>query len=136
MTGKINVLIIDDEENFGKLVKLNLEKTGKFSVLTAVDGRTGIGLARRNKPDVILLDVMMPEMSGSEVAERLNDHELTSSIPIIFLTALVKQDEVEERGGYIKDHRFLAKPISSDSLVRSIESVLSIKRDRLRLEGN
>lgn len=133
--GKIRVLIIDDEEHFTRMVKLNLEKTGRFDVLTAKDGKTGIELARRNRPDIILLDVMMPEMSGSEVAERLSDNAATSTIPIIFLTALVKQEEVEERGGYIQEHRFLAKPVSSQNLIESIDSVIGTGRDRLRLEG-
>jgi CheY-like chemotaxis protein len=124
MIGKTNVLIIDDEERFGRIVKLNLEKTGRFTVQTATEGKTGIGLARRNRPDIILLDIMMPEMSGSEVAEALEDDPVTRSIPVIFLTALIKQEELEERGGYIKGHHFLAKPISSRDLIQSIESIV------------
>ena len=68
---KSKILIIDDEENLCFLVKMNLEATGRYEVLTATDPREGLKLAKANIPDLILLDLMMPHMEGSEVAERL-----------------------------------------------------------------
>ncbi len=121
------VLIVDDEPDVCRIVKLNLENTQRFKVLTATDGRIGIGLARSNIPDLILLDIMMPEMDGSQVAEDLSEHESTKRIPIVFLTALVRKDEVDQHGGYIHNHPFLAKPVGLPELIHCIDSVLGVE---------
>jgi DNA-binding response OmpR family regulator len=68
---KKRILIIDDEENFCKLVKMNLELDVDFTVETATEGKKGIELAKKFKPDIIILDIMMPKMSGFEVLEKI-----------------------------------------------------------------
>src|SRR5207237_5886182 len=80
------VLVIDDEAPIRLLCRVNLEAEG-MDVLEAEDGPSGIEKARDEQPDVILLDVMMPQLDGWQVAERLLDEERTRDIPIIFLTA-------------------------------------------------
>ncbi|MDD5613885.1 MAG: response regulator, partial [Candidatus Omnitrophica bacterium] len=84
------VLLIDDEEDFCHFVKLNLEDTGKFEVFTSGNGSEGIEIAKNEKPDIILLDLLMPVMDGSEVAEHLLRNEPTRKIPIVFVTALIR----------------------------------------------
>lgn len=120
----IKVLLVDDEPDFCELVKTNLEETGEFEVLTATNGDDGIRLARKELPHVILLDIVMPGMDGSQVAAKLQEDPLTSSIPIIFLTAIVTQDEVGKEGKEIKGRYFFAKPVNTESLVRFIKKVL------------
>jgi len=122
---KIKVLIIDDEEDFTFFVKLNLERTGRFEVNVANEGLLGIRLAKEKRPDVILLDVLMPSLPGPEVARRLLDDESTKNIPIIFLTAIVDTkdlggDGIREAGG----RNFLAKPVTTAEIVSSIEKVV------------
>src|SRR5664279_2801804 len=87
------VLIIDDEAPIRLLCRVNLEAEG-MDVLEAADGEKGIELARRERPDVILLDVMMPRLDGWDVAQLLVSDELTKEVPIIFLTA---RAEVRDR---------------------------------------
>src|SRR5579864_9011808 len=84
--GEVQVLVIDDEAPIRLLCRVNLEAEG-IDVLEAADGTTGLDLAREEQPDVVLLDVMMPGLDGWRVAEELLEDELTSWIPIIFLTA-------------------------------------------------
>src|SRR3990167_6492552 len=118
------ILIVDDEAGFARLLKLNLEETGKFEVQTENKGSHALNAARSFKPDLILLDIIMPDMDGSEVANRLKSDPATGNIPILFLTALVKNKEVETTSGTIGGHIFLAKPITTDELVKNIETVL------------
>lgn len=118
------ILVVDDEAGFARLLKLNLEETGRFEVQTENKGSQALSTARSFKPDLILLDIIMPDIDGSEVANRLKNDPTTRDIPILFLTALVKNQEVETTSGAIGGHIFLAKPITTDELVQSIEGAL------------
>ena len=118
------VLIIDDEENLCQLVKLNLEETGKFEVLTSTTGKYGLELAKSRLPDLILLDIIIPDIDGAEVAERLLSDPITGCIPIIFLTALIDEKRVKDSNGLIGGRRFIAKPVALEELIRSIEEAL------------
>ena len=80
------VLVIDDEAPIRLLCRVNLEAEG-MEVLEAADGPSGLDQARRERPDVVLLDVMMPGLDGWRVAEELLDDDRTAEIPIVFLTA-------------------------------------------------
>jgi len=125
MQTKKKVLLIDDEKDFCFFVSRNLEQTGEFQVLTATNGEEGISLARKEKPDVILLDIVMPKVYGPDVAEVLVADPKTKDIPLIFLTAVVTEKEVgvesiKEIGG----HNFIAKPVDTERLISSIKMVL------------
>jgi len=125
MVGRNKILIIDDEEDFLFFVKGNLENTGEFHVIDASSGKEGIKIATEEKPDLILLDISMPEMSGEEVAKRLSKIPETKKIPVIFLTALVTKHEIEDGGiSNIAGHKFLAKPIATKQLVAAITNIL------------
>jgi DNA-binding response OmpR family regulator len=119
------ILIIDDEETLCTLVKLNLESTGRFAVATATDPREGLKLARSFKPELILLDLMMPYMEGSEVAEKLLELPETASVPIIFLTALADKNQVDTGDGNIAGRNFIAKPVTTGELVRRIDAIFA-----------
>ena len=118
---KKKILIIDDEEKFTKYVKLNLESTGDYEVVVASNGLSGIEAAKAFKPDLILLDVMMPDMDGSEVSEKLKDHQDCKDIPVVFLTAIVTKKEVDKKGSRIGGHPFIAKPVTLENLISDIE---------------
>ena len=122
---KIKILMIDDEEDFCHFIKLNLESMNKYKVNIATSGKIGINMAKKNKPDLILLDVFMPEMDGTVVAEHLLEDTSTSDIPIIFLTAVATKRDVNDGGGMIGGRHMIAKPVSTDELVSTIRSVLS-----------
>lgn len=125
MTDKKKILLIDDEEDFCFFVKGNLENTGKFEIIATTRSKEGIELAREEKPDLILLDILMPEMSGDEVAGVLLDDPETNKIPIIFLTAMVTKEDVgTETVKKIGERNFIAKPITTEELVAGIKKVL------------
>lgn len=115
------VLIIDDEPSFTRMVRLNLEKTGLFEVREENRAAGALNSARDFKPDLILLDVIMPTMDGGDVAAQIQNDRLLKGTPIVFLTATVSQREAGptgllNSGGCL----FLAKPVSVESLVKCI----------------
>ncbi len=122
------ILLVDDEESFCYFVKRNLELTGEFTVFTANNGEEGLEIARKEKPDLILLDILMPGMLGSDVAAKLQNDPVLSHIPVIFLTAIVQKEEFGD--DLIKKsgrHLFLAKPVSPKELETAIKKILEKK---------
>ena len=125
MKSKKKILLIDDEKDFCFFVKGNLESTGEFEVIATSSGKEGIKLACREKPDLILLDLNMPEMSGGEVAQNLRDRSETKKIPVIFLTALITEDEAgNENMVNIGGYNYISKPITTKKLVALIKKIL------------
>jgi CheY-like chemotaxis protein len=106
------------------MVKLNLERTGNYEVRAENQGSMAIQAAREFKPDLILLDVMMPDMSGDEVSAQMKEDEELSNIKYVFMTAIVTKDETEAMGSNIGGNEFLAKPVKADELIATIERVL------------
>ena len=118
---KKKILIIDDEAAFTNVVKLTLEAKEKYEVCVENDSRQAIATARKFWPDIIVLDVVMPELDGGEVHTQFRTDPVLKRIPIIFLTAIVRQKEVDERKGMIGGSFYLAKPVSADGLISAIE---------------
>ena len=112
------VMIIDDESGFTRLLKLTLEKTGGFEVLEENDGTKAWLKAREFAPDIIFLDVVMPEIDGGDVAQQIRSDPMLAHVPIVFLTAIVS---AKEGGHEIGGFPFLAKPVSLDAVIESIE---------------
>ena len=114
------ILIVDNDRNTTHLVKVLLEKTGHYLVLEENDATKAHQSARNFRPDLILLDVVMPETDGGEVAARIEADPELHNTPIIFLTALVTRAEAKS-GLRIQGHPFLAKPVSIPELINAIE---------------
>ncbi len=90
----MKVLIVDDEADIRRIGELSLQSVGGWDVLLAESGAEGMETARAQKPDLILMDMMMPEMDGLTVLRQLRKHPELESTPVIFMTAKVQQDEV------------------------------------------
>lgn len=114
---KTRILVLDDEVDFSQLLKLSLEQTGDFEVRVANTPLEGLATAAEFEPNLVLLDVMLPEMDGGEVAARLQADPKLSGVPIIFLTAAVRRAEVSSRNGRIGGLPFLAKPVDLPELI-------------------
>ena len=132
----MRVLVIDDEAPIRLLCRVNLEAEG-MEVLEAADGPSGLEKARAERPDVILLDVMMPGLDGWRVAEELLDDERTEHIPIVFLTARAELRD-RARGIDLGGVDYVTKPfnpIELAPLVRELTTrVARGERDDLRRE--
>lgn len=121
---KKKILIVDDEKQFTHLVKLNLEATEKYDVRVENNGLNGLAAVKEFKPDLILLDILMPDIAGSEVAYQLKNEKETKNIPVVFLTAIATKAEVHRQGNIIGGHPFVAKPVSEEELIDVIEKNL------------
>lgn len=120
-----SILTIEDDLSQRTMIQRTLEKRG-FKVLMAEDGRKGLEMAQSVKPDLILLDVVMPGLNGNEVCRRLKSDGRTKDIPVLFLTSLDAPKDVIEHydvGGEIH----LTKPINSKELISQIEFTLGQK---------
>ena len=120
---KRRILIVDDDREITRLVKILLERTGRYSVLEENDATKAHQSAQDFRADLILLDVMMPETDGGEVAAQIEADPELQRTPIIFLTALVTKPETKA-GLHIQGHLSLAKPINIPELIDGIEENL------------
>jgi two-component system, OmpR family, phosphate regulon response regulator PhoB len=117
-----SVLVVDDERDILELVRFNLTQAG-FRVLTATDGRQALELARRSPPDLIVLDLMLPIMPGTEVARTLRQEEKTRHVPILMLTA--RGDEVDRVVGFeLGADDYVVKPFSPRELILRVQAIL------------
>lgn len=122
---KRKILIIDDEPGFTKIVKMTLETTGPYEVLELNDPALAVAVARQFSPDIILLDIIMPELDGGDVLSQLRADPALQNVPVIFVTATVRQSEVKSHNGLIGGEFFVAKPVSAEVLIRTIEEQLA-----------
>jgi CheY-like chemotaxis protein len=118
---KTRVLLVDDEKSFTTLLRLNLEATGQYEVEVVNWAEDTLAVARKFIPDIILLDIIMPRMPGGNVAAEIQADEELKGTPIVFLTAAVRRQQVEEAEGVICDLPCLAKPASMEEVVAMIE---------------
>jgi DNA-binding response OmpR family regulator len=111
------ILIIDDEVDFVHLLRFRLESNGYF-VISTYDGLSGVAMAKKEKPDLILLDVVLPKMDGYAVLKTLKEDPSTSQIPIIMLTCKQKSEDISGLSGY------MIKPYDKEGLLNSIKEII------------
>lgn len=121
---KKRILIVDDETSITSLLRLNLEKTARYTVRTENNATTVLDAVSQFSPELILLDVMMPGMDGGTLAEKIRARRAFKDVPIVFLTAAVKQEEVDARDGVIGGYPYIAKPLNVKGVIAVIEKHL------------
>jgi len=114
------ILVVDDEKDFCFFIKKNLEAEGDFNVSICYDSRRALGMAKDTCPDIILLDIMMPGKTGIDVLTDLKRSKDLKNIPIIFLSAIIKEDELGKHKGLIENGHFISKPVKTGELVKAI----------------
>ena len=116
------ILVVDDDDSINELIKINLELSG-YDVISAFDGLQGFTLAKQELPDLIVLDVMMPDVDGYTVAKRVRENASTAEIPILMLTAM-GQLEDKVKGFDIGVDDYLVKPFEMDELKVRVRALL------------
>jgi two-component system, OmpR family, alkaline phosphatase synthesis response regulator PhoP len=122
----MKILVVDDEENIRKLVNYNLLLDG-YDVVMAVDGKEGLEKAVSEKPDLILLDIMMPEIDGLEVCSRLKKNPETRHIPIFMLSAKGQMQDLEDAFEVGADN-YITKPFD----VSKLSEIIMFKLNKLK----
>ena len=118
---KKKVLLVDDEKSFTTLLKLNLEETGRYEVRAVNWGEDALPAAREFHPDIMLLDIIMPQMPGGNVVAQFEAEAEFQNLPIVFMTAAIQRSRVAENDGIISGKPCLAKPASLEEIVKMIE---------------
>ncbi len=135
------ILVVDDSHSIVKMLEVVLKKEG-FTVFTAFNGKEGLALARSEKPDLIILDIIMPEMDGYEVCQALQKDRATASIPVIFLTIKGQMGKLgdqsmgpgfyaakiseQEKAFSVGAVDFITKPVIAKELLRRVKAMLWI----------
>ena len=121
---KIRILVIDDDASVTRGLRLNLEALGTYEVRPENHAPSAVQTAREFRPDLVLLDVMMPEMDGGEVAAQFQKDPLLKDIPIVLLTGIVSKEETKGHEARFGGLNYLAKPVDLTELTRVIEAHL------------
>jgi CheY-like chemotaxis protein len=108
---KKKILVVDDEANITKFLKAFLDETGIYEVHTENSGQGAFEAAQTFLPDLMLVDIMMKDMSGDALADKVKGDPVLRKTPIVFLTGIVTKEEVQENGGVIGGYPYMAKPI-------------------------
>jgi len=119
---RVKVLVVEDEDALSKVLKLRLEIEG-FAVTTAADGAEALALVQKQRPDLVLCDLMMPVMDGKEFTKAMKADARLKAIPILILSALKREQEMEELRRLGADG-FAAKPFDSKALTAQILELL------------
>jgi len=117
------ILIAEDDRDIRELVTLSLRGLGGFDVTQAANGAEAVERARAEHPDLILMDVRMPNMTGYEACRRLKESAETKDIPIVFLSAKGQESEIQQ-GLTVGAVQYILKPFAPDELVREVRSLL------------
>ncbi len=117
------IMVVDDSKSDVLLIQTILEKRG-YEVVSTTDSRLAMDVAKREKPDLLILDIMMPEMDGTELGQKFQDNRSTRHIPIVFLTALQRKEEEDIYEDNSKRLIF-AKPVNPDVFVGRIDQILN-----------
>jgi CheY-like chemotaxis protein len=114
------IVLVDDEKDFCFFMQKTLEANGDFEVQTSSEGIEAIKIIKANQPDLVLLDVMMPGISGADVAAELREYNSTKNIPIVFVTAVVQDKDISDKENLIGGWHYLPKPVRTEDLIRLI----------------
>jgi CheY-like chemotaxis protein len=118
---KKRILLVDDEVGFTRLLKLNLEQLRDYEVRVENGAERAVSAAREFRPDLVLLDVIMPRMIGHDVAERLRAEAEFRKVPIVFLSALNNRNAMDGRNHAIAEFPCIAKPATVEEVIDGIE---------------
>lgn len=121
---KKRILVVDDDASITRLLKLNLEQTDHYVVQAENNAAHAVAAATEFRPDLILLDVLMPGLDGGELANRFHAGSGLENVPVIFLSAIATKQEVSSHGGLIGGAPFLAKPVDIPEVVACLKEYL------------
>ena len=127
MSSTKKILMIDDDVDLSAALKLKIEKIGKYEFVCTDRPTEAVQLAIRERPDLILLDIEMPEKDGGEVADDLQASPETATIPVLFLSSFVRPEDVAESGGVIGGRHMASKAMTLRALISRMEAMLAEK---------
>ena len=119
------IVLVDDDQDLCDLLKMQLEASGRFLVTASSQSETALALIKKERPDLAILDINMPEIHGVELATTLAQDPQTAEIPILYLTGMVSPEEVNQLGGGHSLQTLVSKQSPITELVATIDSLIS-----------
>ncbi len=123
-TVRKKILIVDDEAGFAMILKIALEETGEYDVKVETSGVKGYAAAQVFKPDLVLLDIRMPDCSGPQIAAKIRENQELKDTPMIFVSATPFEETVKHFSGKITGYPYITKPAGSEEIIHCIKQVL------------
>ena len=120
------VVIVDDDQDYAKILKIFLQRCGIEEVHVEVRGQDVLKLVAEIQPHLVILDVCMPDLSGDEIAERMTHEPKTKDVPVLFLTSIVKPNELHSDARFIGGFPFVSKGESIEQVVKTIREHLNL----------
>ena len=134
------IMMVDDDKDLCFFLKKNLEKDKEMQVSVCSESRDAVKMIKEVRPDVVLLDIMMPGKSGIDIASELRNGKDTKNIPIVFLTAIIKEEEIEKHKNLIGEGYYISKPVEVEDLIKAINKVtaesapaIDMSREKVRI---
>jgi len=126
MAKKRTILVVDDDVSASQMVKMILEKSGLYEVSVCNRGSKALEMIREKHPELVLLDIMMPDADGADVANQIREDESLALTRVVFMTSLVSEKEVA-KNSVIGGHPFISKPISGENLLKSVQGFFELE---------
>ncbi len=125
MGQKKSIVIVDDDVDVSQMTRMRLEQTGLYSVRVCNRGSEAVSVLREVKPDMVLLDIVMPDADGTEIARQIQEDKSLAGTRIVFMTSLVEEGELSQ-SSMIGGHPFISKPITGEALLESVRKFFDI----------
>ena len=125
MGHKRSILVVDDDVDASQMAKMILEKTGLYAVSICNRGSEAFKIIQTTRPELVLLDIMMPDADGTDIADQIQKDKSLAFARVVFMTSLVSQQEVS-KSSVIGGHPFISKPISGEVLLERVKGFFSI----------
>jgi PleD family two-component response regulator len=120
-----SILIVDDDVDSSQMTKMILEKTGLYTVSICNRGSRAFQIIQETRPELVILDVMMPDADGTEIAAQIRKDRSLDAIRIAFMTSLISPKEIPE-GSKVGGHPFIPKPVNGETLLRQVKGCFEV----------
>ena len=125
MGQKKSIVVVDDDVDVSQMTRMRLEQTGLYTVRVCNRGSEALAVVRETRPDMVLLDIVMPDADGTEVARQINEDESLAGIRVVFMTSLVEEVELD-RSALIGGYPFISKPVTGEALLKSVKEFFEL----------
>jgi len=125
MAQKRSILIVDDDVSASQMAKMILDQTGLYDVKVCNRGSEVLELVRKTRPELLLLDIVMPDTDGTDIADQIRQDKSLEAVRVVFMTSLVSQEEVNQ-DSVIGGHPFISKPITGAMLLKRVKGFFEV----------
>ena len=125
MEQKRSILIVDDDVDVSQMTRMRLEQTGLYAVRVCNRGSEALAVIRKTRPDMVLLDIVMPDADGTEIARQIKEDKSLAGIRVVFMTSLVEEGELD-RSSLIGGFPFSSKPVTGEALLKSVKGFFEL----------